>query len=89
METTLLQQSGMSAGLIAILLIMYRVLKSVNGNRIVSSCCGKKTELGFVIEPITPQAQAPLSQPQENVVMTTNPMSATSPMSPMPLTSPV
>jgi hypothetical protein len=82
METTLLQQSGMSAGLIAILLIVYRVLKSVNGNRMVSSCCGKKSELGFVIEPITPpatlsQAPATLSQAQAQapIVMTTNPMS--------------
>jgi hypothetical protein len=72
METTLLQQSGMSAGLIAILLIVYRVLKSVNGNRMVSSCCGKKSELGFVIEPITPQAT--LSQAKAPIVMTTNPM---------------
>jgi hypothetical protein len=87
MEANLLQQSGMSAGLIAILLIVYRILKSVNGNRMVSSCCGKRTELGFVIEPITPQAQA---QAQATVVMTTNPMSPMSPQGQAQhLTSPV
>lgn len=66
MEITLLQQSGMSAGLIALILVIYRVLKTINGKRVVSQCCGKKTEIGFTVEnmsPIVIQNPMPLPPP--------------------------
>lgn len=51
METTdLLEVSGMSATGVAIILIVYRVIKSLRGKKFVSSCCGKKAEVGFDVK---------------------------------------
>lgn len=50
MEESVLQTSGLSAGTIVVILIIYRLLKSIEGKRFVSRCCGKKTEVGFEIK---------------------------------------
>lgn len=46
--------SGMSATAITIVLIVYRVLKSVQGKKFVSSCCGRKAEIGFTVRDMAP-----------------------------------
>lgn len=50
----LLSISGMSATAVAIILAVYRILKSVKGKKFVSSCCGKKAELGFDVKEMSP-----------------------------------
>jgi len=51
----LLKMAGLSTSGVAILLIVYRVLKSVKGKRLVSSCCGKKIDIGVDVQPMTPK----------------------------------
>lgn len=55
MDDTLLMNAGLSTTGVAILLIVYRLIKSVQGKKLVSSCCGKKMELGMDVVPMTPQ----------------------------------
>lgn len=47
MEEDLLKMSGVSAGSIAILLLVYRILKSMKGKRFISVCCQRKMDIGF------------------------------------------
>ena len=55
MDTTdLLKVSGLSASSIAIVLIIYRIGKLVVGKKLVSSCCGKKMEVGIDVVNMTP-----------------------------------
>ena len=39
--------SGVSAGSIAILLLLYRILKELKGKRFISVCCQRKIDIGF------------------------------------------
>lgn len=55
MDDTLLMNAGLSTTGVAILLLVYRLVKSVQGKKLVSSCCGRKAELGFDVKPMTPQ----------------------------------
>lgn len=48
-ETDLLKLSGLSAGSITIILLIYRILKSVKGKRFISVCCQRKMDIGFDI----------------------------------------
>lgn len=68
-ETDLLKMAGFSTSGVAIVLIVYRVLKSIQGKKLVSSCCGKKLEVGVAVAPMTPKEQQ-----QEVVVQIQNPM---------------
>jgi hypothetical protein len=45
MDSTTLQQAGVSTGLIAILLIVYRALVWLNHRSISSRCCGRTAEV--------------------------------------------
>ena len=45
MDSTTLQQAGASTGLIAILLIVYRVLVWFNHRSISSRCCGRTADI--------------------------------------------
>lgn len=54
-DADLLKAAGFSTTGMAIVLIVYRVLKSVKGKRFVSSCCGKKLEVGMDVETMTPK----------------------------------
>ena len=54
-ETELLKMAGLSTTGVAILLIVYRVLKSIQGKKLVSSCCGKRLEVGIDVAPMTPK----------------------------------
>ena len=59
METIdMLKTAGFSSTGILVVLIAYRIFKSINGHRVVSTCCGKKIDVGFAVEPITPDASA-------------------------------
>jgi len=66
MDTDLLAMSGASAGTIAIVLLVYKVLKSVVGKKLISNCCGRKGELGLDIQPTTPQNIPTLVDAQNN-----------------------
>jgi hypothetical protein len=55
MDDTLLMNAGLSTTGVALLLIVYRLIKSVQGKKLVSSCCGRKIEVGVDVVPMTPQ----------------------------------
>lgn len=54
MDDTLLMNAGLTTSGVAILLLLYRVFKSIQGKKLVSSCCGKKIEVGMDVVPMTP-----------------------------------
>ena len=58
-DMSMLKTAGVSTTGIAILLIVYRVVKSIKGKRLVSSCCGKKIEVGLDVEEMTPKVAQP------------------------------
>jgi hypothetical protein len=62
-----LKLAGFSTTGVAIILIVYRVFKTLQGKRLVSSCCGHKGEVGFRVEPMTPKTD-------EVIVMVENPV---------------
>jgi len=53
----LLASAGITTSGVAILLLVYRVVKSIQGKKLISSCCGKKLEVGFAVGDMTPQHQ--------------------------------
>jgi hypothetical protein len=53
-ETDLFKLAGLSTSGVAIVLIVYRFLKSVKGKKFISSCCGKKMDVGFDVAEMTP-----------------------------------
>jgi hypothetical protein len=64
---SLLKMSGASAGTIAIVLLIYKILKSVVGKRLVSTCCERKMEVSLDIK----EATTPIQTKPE---LKTNPM---------------
>ena len=50
----ILKLGGVSTGGVAILLIVYRILKYVNGKRIKSECCGQTITMGVSVEEMNP-----------------------------------
>lgn len=63
---TLLIQTGLTTTGVAIVLIVWRVLKTASGKKLVSDCCGRKASIGFHIGEMTPLPG--------KVEMTENPM---------------
>lgn len=57
----LLMGAGLTTSGVAILLIVYKGIKMIQGKKLISNCCGKKMEVGFQVGDMTP-------------VMITNPM---------------
>lgn len=53
-DSTMLTSAGLSTTGVALLLIVYRILKSVKGKKLVSSCCGRKLEMGVDVQNMTP-----------------------------------
>ena len=49
MDIQLLQQFGVSASSVAILVTLYRLFQYVKGRKLVSECCGKRAEVGIDI----------------------------------------
>ena len=54
MDETLLMNAGLTTSGVAILLIVYRVFKTIQGKKLVSSCCGRRVEVGLDVVPMTP-----------------------------------
>lgn len=54
MEEQLLMNAGATTTGVAIILLLYRFFKSVKGKKLVSSCCGRKMEVGFDVAAMTP-----------------------------------
>ena len=66
-ETDLLKMAGLSSSGVAIILIVYRVLKLMRGKKLVSSCCGKKLEMGVDVAEMTPKevvVDNPMKKPE-------------------------
>jgi hypothetical protein len=55
-ETDLLKMAGLSTTGVAILLIAWRVFKSIQGKKVVSTCCGHKGEVGVSVVAMSPLA---------------------------------
>ncbi len=58
-DPTMLASAGLSTTGVALLLIAYRILKSVKGKKLVSSCCGRKLEMGVDVQDMTPAPAVP------------------------------
>jgi hypothetical protein len=57
MDASLLASAGVGSSTIAGLFIAYKIFKKLNGHRLVSDCCGKKGEIGFVVRDMAPSPQ--------------------------------
>ena len=68
-DTDILKMSGLSASSLAIVLIVYKLLKSVAGKKLISNCCGRKYEVGVAV------ADMPTT-PREVRIEVQNPMTA-------------
>ena len=57
--SNLAASAGVGGGATAILLILYRIFVATNGHRVISDCCGRRGEIGFVVRemPLTPQEE--------------------------------
>ena len=53
-DTDLLKMAGLSTTGVAIVLIVWRVLKSIQGKKFVSTCCGHKGEVGVSVVSMSP-----------------------------------
>lgn len=63
MEANYLASAGVSSSTIAIIYIVYRLFKKFEGHKLVSNCCGKKTEVGFAVEDMSPSHPAETKNP--------------------------
>jgi hypothetical protein len=54
MDDATLMNAGLSTTGVAILLIVYRLFKSVQGKKLVSNCCGRRAEVGIDVVSMTP-----------------------------------
>lgn len=61
--TTMLEMAGVSTTGVAIVLIVYRLMKSLRGKKLVSSCCGAKMEAGFDVQEMTNAAEKAAETP--------------------------
>lgn len=48
-ESDLLKMAGVSSTGVAIVLLVYRILKTVQGKTFISKCCGRKMDIGFTV----------------------------------------
>lgn len=54
-DLDMIKTAGVSTTGVAVLLLVYRLFKSIQGKRLVSSCCGRKLEVGLAVEQMTPK----------------------------------
>lgn len=54
MEANYLASAGVGSSTIAVLFVAYKLFKKLEGHKLVSNCCGKKTEVGFAVEEMSP-----------------------------------
>lgn len=52
--TTMLELAGLSTSGVAMILVGYRIWKSILGKKLISNCCGKRFEVGMDIGTMTP-----------------------------------
>lgn len=62
-EADLLKMAGLSTSGVAMILVVYRVLKSVKGKKFISSCCGRKVDVGFDVREMTPKQEIVIDNP--------------------------
>lgn len=55
MDDETLMNAGLSTTGVAILLIVYRLFKSMQGKKLVSTCCGRRAEMGMDVVEMTPR----------------------------------
>lgn len=58
-DLTLLKSAGVSTTTIVIVFMIYKLFKSVVGKKLVSSCCGRKMEMGIDVAQMTPNPMHP------------------------------
>jgi hypothetical protein len=63
MEANYLASAGVGSSTIAIIFLAYKLFKKFEGHKIVSNCCGKKTEVGFAVEDMSPSHPAETKNP--------------------------
>jgi hypothetical protein len=68
-DTDLLKLSGMSAGTLTVILIVYRVLKSMNGKRFISQCCSKRYDVGFTVKDLDSDTPEHTQNPLKNITV--------------------
>lgn len=52
--TTLASGVGLGSTTTLVIYFLYRIFSAFNGHRVVSDCCGRKGELGFVVRDMPP-----------------------------------
>jgi hypothetical protein len=72
-DIELFKMSGLSAGTITILFLLYKLLKSTVGKRFISNCCGKKMEVGLEVREIHRSPSTP-SVEETRLEIKSNPM---------------
>jgi hypothetical protein len=53
--TDMLSMAGVSTTGVALILLVYRILKSIKGKKLTSTCCGKKLDIGIDVSNMTPK----------------------------------
>ena len=59
----LLKMAGVSTTGMAIILLVYRIMKSVVGKKFISKCCDRKIEVGVDIAVMTPKDETVIQNP--------------------------
>lgn len=59
-DLAMLKTAGFSTTGVVIALLVYKVLKMMNGKKFVSNCCSRKMEVGFQVAEMTPTTENPL-----------------------------
>lgn len=62
MDSVILQQAGVSAGFLSVLLLVYRGLVWANHRKIASRCCGRTAEIELDIEGLSGVTPPPAKQ---------------------------
>jgi hypothetical protein len=80
----MLEMAGISTTGVAIVLIAYRFLKTMRGKKFVSSCCGRKMDIGFDVTDISPSTSSstlkiPSTSAQTQSSVSSPPSSAVAP----------
>lgn len=67
-DLSLLKMAGFSTTGVAIVFLAYRIFKSIVGKKLISSCCGRKMEIGIDVAQMTPTPQPTTENPMRVVV---------------------
>lgn len=60
-DTDLLKMAGVSSSGLAVIFLLYRVWKMIRGRRLISTCCGRRLEIGIDTQSMSPRvAPAPV-----------------------------